>query len=80
MEGGAKTHGVDGQESILGKDEDDHFEQVAGLIRADGQLLGRIAVGIEVNDNQRVARGVTNVGVANAVPSSRAMDLHIPLL
>ena len=71
---------MDRQEPIIGQNQDDHFEQVSGLVRADGQFPGRIAVGIEVDDNQRVTRGVTDVSVRDAVPSSRAMDLRTPIL
>ena len=70
MERGAKRHRVDRQEPIIGQNQDDHLEQVPGSVRADGQFLGRIAVGIEVDDNQRGTSRVTDA--ASATPCRRA--------
>src|SRR5438132_11911885 len=67
VEGGTKRHCVDHQESILGEDEDDHFEKVACEIWPDGQLLGRIAVGVEVHDDQGVIGSVTDVLLTDPV-------------
>lgn len=80
MEAGTKRHGVDRQESILGEHEDDHFEKVACKVWPDGQLLGRIAVGIEVDDHERVIRGVMDIGIVDPVSPRRAVDLHTSLL
>jgi hypothetical protein len=62
------------------KCEDDHLEHVASSVWPDGQLLGRIGVGIEVDHHQRVIGGVTDVIVVDAVAASRAVDLHTRLV
>lgn len=80
MEGGAKRHAVNRQEPIVCENEDDHLEQLPGSVCADGQFLGRIAVGIEIDDNERVIGGVTDVSVSDAMSSGRAVDLHTSLL
>ena len=80
MERGANWHGVNRQQEGVCENEDDHFEQVPGSVWADGQFLGRIAVGIEIDDNERVVGGVMDVSVNDAVSASRAVDLHTSLL
>jgi hypothetical protein len=50
------------------------------LIWSDGELLRRVSVRLEVEDHERVIRGMTHGGVADTVPSSRAMDFHTPLV
>jgi len=36
---------MDRQEPVVGEDEHDHLEEVAGVIRPDGELLRRVAMG-----------------------------------
>jgi hypothetical protein len=67
---------MDRQKPVVGEQEHDHLEHVPGLIRSDDELLRRVSVRLEVDDNERVIRGVTHGGVADTVPSSRGMDLH----
>lgn len=71
---------MDRQQSVLGEHEHDHLEHVPGLVRSDGELLRWVSVRLEVDDHERVIRGVTHGGVADTVPSGRAMDLHSPLV
>ncbi len=80
MERRAKGHGVYGEEPVIGKNEDDHLEQVPGLIWTDDQLSRRVAVGIDVDDVESVVGGVEDADVVDTVPPRRAMDLHIPLV
>ncbi len=68
------------QEPFVGEGEHDHLEGVAGRVRSDDQLLGRVAVGIEVDHHERVVGGMTDLVVGDAMSSSRAMDLHTPLM
>ena len=55
---------MDRQEPVVGEDEHDHLEEVAGVIRPDGELLRRVAMG---------ARSTTTIvcSVAWRISSSR---------
>lgn len=68
------------QEPFVGQCEHDNLEEVAGRVRSDRQLFRRVAVGIEVDHHEWVIGGMTDLIVADAVSSSRAMDLHTPLV
>lgn len=80
MERRAKGHGVNGEEPAVGENKDDHLEQVPGLIWTEDQLLRRVAVRIEVDDDERVVGGMEDVGVVNTMPPSGPVHLHIPLV
>ena len=71
---------MDRQKPVVGEDEHDHLEEVAGVIRTDGELPGRVIVRPEVDDDDCVIRGMADGGVADAMTSSRTMDLHTPLV
>lgn len=71
---------MDCQQAVIGQYEDDHLEHVAGLIWPDGQLLRRVSVRIEVDHHKRVIRGMTDVVVPDAMPSSRRVDLYTLLV
>ena len=68
------------QEPFVGQCEHDHLEEVAGRVRSDRQLFRGVAVGIEVDHHERAIGGMTDLMVGDAVSSSRAMDLHTPLV
>lgn len=71
---------MDRQKPLISEHEHDHLEQVPGVIRPDRELLGRVTVRLEVDDDNRVIRGVTDRVVADAMPSGRTMDVHTPLV
>ena len=70
---------MNGQQPIVGELEHHHLEQVAASVGANDQKLGRVAVGIEVDDHDRVVGGMAEVLVADAMTSSRSVDLHTPI-
>ena len=71
---------MDRENSVIGQDERDHLEHVPGLIRPNDQLLRRVAIRLEIDNDERVSRSMPDGAVADAVPSSRMMDLHTPLV
>jgi len=71
---------MDRKQPVVGEKEHDHFKHVPGGVWADSELLRRVTVGLKVDDDDRVIRGMADGGVADPVPSSRAMDLHTPLV
>lgn len=60
---------MDSQYPVVGQQEHDHFKQVARVVGPDGELLRRITVGIEVDDDDRVIQGMVDGGIADAVTS-----------
>ncbi len=80
MERRAKGHGMYGEEPVVGENQDDHLERVPGLVGTDDQLPRRVAVGIEVDDDDGVVGGMKDAGVVDTVPPSGTMDLHTPLV
>ena len=71
---------MDRQESVVSEHEHDHLMHVPDLIWADRQLFRRVTLGLEVHDDERVICRVTDGSVADAVPSSRTMDLPTGLV
>lgn len=71
---------MDHQQPVAGQREHDHLKQVPGPVRADGQLLGRVGVRIDVGHHDRMLDRVADVLVINAVAASRAVNLHTPLM
>jgi hypothetical protein len=45
---------MDGEESLVGQFQDRHLEEVAGAVWADDQDLGRVGIGLDVNDDHRM--------------------------
>jgi len=68
------------QQPLLSEDEHNHLEHVPSLVRSDGQFLRWVTVRLEVDDDERVVRGVADGGLADTVPSSGTMDLHTSLV
>lgn len=66
MEGPAEFHRVD-HDGLVGELEPDDLQQVAGAVGADGQHSGWVAVGLEVDDHDRVFERVDGRGVIDAV-------------
>ena len=56
-----EPHGVDDQEPVASEYESDEFEQVAGLVGADDEDLGRVAVGVDVGGRHEVGRCVCDL-------------------
>jgi hypothetical protein len=75
----SKRHGVNDEHSVVGKSEDDDFEELPIAARTDHQDLGRISVGVHVDDDHCMVDGVEYVSGANAMASGRAMKLY-PLI
>ena len=71
---------MDRQKSFVSEHKDDHLEQVAGEIRTDRQLPWRIAVRIDIDDDECVVRGVAYRIVIDAMSASRPVDLHTLLV
>ena len=65
--------------SIIGEFEPDDLQQIPGTVRSDDQDLGRVRVGLEVNNCDGVAEIMQDVGVADAVLVSCAVDFHISI-
>lgn len=57
--------------------EPDDLKKVAGMIGSDGERFGRVCVWFEIEHRDGVLDGVANRCVADAVPASRTVDLHI---
>jgi hypothetical protein len=47
-----KGHSVDDKLAVVGEGQHDHFEELAIAARTDYQHLGRISVGVHVDDDQ----------------------------
>ena len=56
-----KGHGVDDKFAVVGEGQDDHFEELAIAVRTDYQHLGRICVGVHVDDDQRMFDSVDHL-------------------
>jgi len=63
----SKRHRMDGQETVVGELKDDDLEDVAGAVWPDHEHLRRIAVRIDVDDDNWVFDGVEDIDVINAV-------------
>ena len=68
------------QQSILGKHQDDHLDQVAGPIRANHEDLRRIRLGIWVGNDEPVVVAMADVVVVDPMTTSRAVDVHTAVL
>lgn len=62
----------------LARDQHDHLQQVAGGVRPDDQPPIGILTG--VLDGEGVLDGVEHVGITDAVPAGRRVDVHTCLL
>jgi hypothetical protein len=71
---------MDCYQAIVGQHEDDHFEQVAGAVWSDGQLLRWVGVSIEVDHDERMICGVTDGIVVDAVAPGGRVDLDTLLV
>lgn len=71
---------MDGQKPVIGEHQHDYLKHVPGPIRPDGQLLRRVVVHFEVDDDERMICGVTDGEIADAVPPGRTMDFHTALV
>ena len=67
---------MDDELSVVGEIENDDVYELCVLPWADDQNLRRVGIGIQVNDDNRILHGVDDVGLTDAMPSSRAMKLH----
>ena len=55
------------------------FEEVASEVRSDGKDLGWVGIGLEVDDDKSIVKGVDDVGVRSAVTQGRMVDVHTVL-
>lgn len=67
---------MDREHSVVGELEHDHLEQVPGPVRSDCEHLRGVSICVEIHDDDRVIRRVSDVGISNPVPSRRTVDLH----
>lgn len=70
---------MDHEVDVVGEFEPDDLQQIAGVVGSDRQNLGRVGVGIEVDDGEGVVQGVEDGGVEYSVLASRPVDLHITI-
>jgi len=45
---------MDGQESVARENKHDHLKQIPGVTRPDGELLRRVTVRFQINNDVRV--------------------------
>ena len=71
---------MDYEVPVVIEHEPDHLEQVGGGVGPDGQHLGRIRVGFEVEHLDRVGDRMEDVSIADTAPVRCSVDFHTPLL
>lgn len=76
----AQWHGMDDEFGAVCEFEPHDFEQVAGVVGSDGEDLGRVSVGLEVDDGKGVTEGVTYGLVVDTVPAGGVVNLHITIV
>ena len=76
MEQGSEGHGVDHELRTSIDLEPDDLEQVAGVVRSDGQNPGWVGVGLQVDDRDGVSDGVEDRLVVVAMFAGGTVDLH----
>lgn len=64
---------------VVGKHQDDHFQEVGGVVGADDEQLGGIGIDVEIDDDERVRGRMIDVGVGDAMATRRSVNLHTPL-
>jgi hypothetical protein len=65
---------------VIDKLEPDDLQQVPGGVGSDGEDLGRVGCGVEVDDGDGMVEGMEDGSVVNTVFAGRSMDLHIGIL
>jgi hypothetical protein len=70
---------VDHEIDVVGEFELDDFQQVASSVGSDGEDLGWVGVGIEIDDSEGIVQGVEDDGVGDSVFAGQPMDLHISI-
>lgn len=68
---------MDHELDVVGELKPDDLQQIPGVIRSDRKDPGRVGVGIDIDDRERMVEGVEDGGIRDAVPPRRSMDLHI---
>jgi hypothetical protein len=61
---------VDHQTDVVGELDPDDLQQFAGVVGSDRKDLGRVGVGLEVDDSDGMVAGVENGGIE--IPCLRA--------
>ena len=69
---------MDGEESLVGQFQDHHLEELAGAVGTDDQDLGRVGIGVDVNDDQRVVDKLVD-SIRKPVAAGRLVDPHTSL-
>lgn len=70
---------MDGELDVVGEFEPDDFQQVPGTIGSDGEDLGRVGIGLEVDDGEGMVQGMEDGGFVDAVLVGGPMNLHISI-
>lgn len=71
---------MDREVPILCQLEDDDLEEIARPVWPDHQDLGRVAIGLEIHDDERLTQRVLCVGVIDAMSTSGSVNLHTALV
>ena len=79
MELGSERHGVDHKQVLVHEFEQDELEEVASEVRSDGKDLGWVGIGLEVDEDKGIVKGVDDVGVCSAMTQRRLVDVHTVL-
>ena len=64
------------EQLIAGQLEHDHFEEVPGSVGPDCEHLRRVGLRVEIDHDDRVIDGMSDVRVTDPVSSRRSVDLH----
>lgn len=76
----AQWHRMDDEFSAFGEFEPNDLKQVAGVVGSDGEHLGRVSVGFEVDDGEGMIDGVKDCLVVDTVPAGGVVDIHITIV
>lgn len=76
MERWSDWHCVNDEFSVVGKVENDDFQQLRVVRRTDDEDLRRVGIGFEVDHDDRMLDCVDDVVLSDAVTSSRSVKLH----
>ena len=58
---------MDHKQVVVLEFEQDEFEEVASEVRPDDEDLGWVGIGLEVDEDKGIGKGVDDVGLCSAV-------------
>lgn len=64
------------QSPLAAEFEPNDFEEVSGMVWADGEHSRWVRVGLDIDNDKRLSNGVLNGVVEDAVLVGRPVDLH----